>query len=100
MFSTLAGFLEAGESVEEALAREVREEVGIEVRDFRYIGSQSWPFPHSLMLGFTAVHAGGELVVDGDEIEEARWFARDALPAIPPRGSISRRLIDGWLGAR
>lgn len=97
MFSTLAGFVEAGESVEEALAREVREEVGIVVGNFRYVGSQSWPFPHSLMLGFTAAHAGGEIMVDGDEIEEARWFARDELPAIPPKGSISRRLIDGWL---
>lgn len=100
MYSTLAGFIEAGESVEAALAREVREEVGIEVRDLRYVGSQSWPFPHSLMLGFTAVYAGGPLKVDGEEIEDAQWFTRDDLPAIPPRGSISRTLIDSWLAPR
>lgn len=97
MYSTLAGFVEAGESVEEALAREVREEAGISIADMNYVGSQSWPFPHSLMLGFTARHAQGEIVVDGVELEDARWFGRDALPAIPPKGSISRLLIDRWL---
>ncbi|MFZ5755799.1 MAG: NAD(+) diphosphatase [Pseudomonadota bacterium] len=99
MFSTLAGFVEAGENVEEALAREVREEVGVQVRSPRYIGSQSWPFPHSLMLGFHAEWAGGEIAVDGEEIVEADWFAPDALPLVPPAGSISRRLIDAWRNA-
>jgi NAD+ diphosphatase len=97
MYSTLAGFVEAGESLEQALVREVREEVGIEVANIRYFGSQPWPFPHSLMVGFTADHAGGEIRVDGDEIAEARWFSRDDLPSIPPKPSIARELIDAWL---
>jgi NAD+ diphosphatase len=96
-FSTLAGFVEIGESLEETLAREVREEVGIEVKAPRYFGSQSWPFPHSLMLGFFAEWAGGEVRADGKEILEARWFRPDELPMIPPRLSIARRLIDVWL---
>lgn len=96
MFSTLAGFIEAGESVEEALAREVAEEVGVQVRAPRYLGSQSWPFPHSLMLGFHAEYAGGGIVVDGEEIVEAGWFRIDDLPLVPPRGSISRMLIDSY----
>lgn len=97
MYSTLAGFVEAGESLEQTISREVREEVGIEVANIRYFGSQPWPFPHSLMVGFTAGHAGGEIRVDGDEIVDARWFSRDDLPLIPPRPSIARQLIDAWL---
>jgi len=96
-YSTLAGFAEVGETLEETVAREVREEVGVEVKDARYFGSQPWPFPHSLMIGFVAQWAGGEIKVDGKEILEARWFRRDALPPMPPRISIARRLIDGWL---
>ena len=96
--SALAGFLEAGESVEEAIHREVREEVGIEVTDLRYFASQSWPFPHSLMLAFTAEYAGGELRPDTSEIAEARWFGPgDPLPELSPRQSISRALIDANL---
>lgn len=96
--SALAGFLEAGESVEDAVHREVREEVGLEVRDLRYFASQSWPFPHSLMIAFTAEYAGGELRVDGAEIVEARWFGPgDALPDLPPPYSVSRALIDAHL---
>jgi NAD+ diphosphatase len=98
IYSTLAGFVEPGESLEQTLVREVREEVGIEVENIRYFGSQPWPFPHSLMVGFTADHAGGELRVDGVEIVDARWFSRDSLPGLPPKPSIARRLIDEtWL---
>jgi NAD+ diphosphatase len=101
-WSALAGFLEAGESIEDAVHREVREEVGLEVRDLRYFASQSWPFPHSLMIAFTAEHAGGELRPDGREIAEARWLGpADALPgelAMPT--SVARALIDANRRAR
>jgi NAD+ diphosphatase len=96
-YSTLAGFAEAGETLEETLVREVREEVGIEVRDLRYFGSQPWPFPHSLMVGFFAEWAGGELAIDRTEILDAQWFRADQLPTVPPPISIARRLIDAWL---
>jgi NAD+ diphosphatase len=96
-YSTLAGFVEVGESLEETLVREVREEVGIEVTAPRYFGSQSWPFPHSLMVGFFAEWAAGDLRADGKEILDARWFRADDLPAIPPRLSIARLLIDAWI---
>lgn len=99
MFSCLAGFVEPGESVEEAVGREVHEEVGLDVGGLRYFGSQPWPFPHSLMLGFHARHRSGEITVDGDEIAEARWFGPDELPQIPGRISIARKLIDDWLAA-
>jgi len=94
MFSALAGFVEPGETIEDCLAREVREEVGVEVCDIRYFGSQSWAFPHSLMIAFTAEHAGGEIRCEDAEIAEARWFPADALPPLPPSVSIARRLID------
>lgn len=96
-FSALAGFLEAGESIEDAIAREVREEVGIDVRNPVYFGSQSWPFPHSLMIAFTAEYAGGSLTPNGHEIAEAGWFDRSNLPQLPPRISIARALIDAEL---
>lgn len=93
-FTALAGFLEAGESVEEAIHREVFEEVGLQVRDLRYVASQAWPFPHSLMIAFTAEYAGGEIRVDADEIAEARWFGPgEALPPTPPGLSIAGHLI-------
>ena len=99
--SALAGFLEPGESIEEAVHREVREEVGIEVKDLRYFASQSWPYPHALMIAFTAEYAGGELRCDPAEIAEARWFGPgDALPELSPRQSISRALIDENLPLR
>ena len=97
MYSCLAGFVEPGETLEEAVHREVREEVGVALADVRYVASQPWPFPHSLMLGFTATWAGGDIVIDPTEIMDAQWFGRDAVPMIPPAMSIARRLIDGWL---
>jgi len=96
-FSTLAGFVEIGETLEDTCAREIREEVGVEVGRLRYFGSQPWPFPHSLMVAFIAEYAGGEIRVDGKEIVEANWFAPDALPLVPPRASIARRMIDAWV---
>lgn len=96
-FSVLAGFVEPGEDLETAVRREVREEVGIEIDDVRYMGSQPWPFPNSLMIGFTARWASGELRIDKQEIAEAGWFAPGEMPDIPASISISRRLIDGFL---
>jgi NAD+ diphosphatase len=102
-FSILAGFVEPGESAEAAVVREVAEEVGIEVTDVQYVGSQPWPFPQSLMLGFTARATGEELRIDHDEIEEARWFSREELRsgtgprALPPAVSIARHIIDRWV---
>jgi len=93
-YSALAGFLEAGETIEECVAREVREETNVEVRRLRYFGSQSWPFPNSLMIAFTAEYAGGEVRADPAELADARWFPIDALPQMPPRLSIARALID------
>lgn len=93
MYSALAGFVESGESLEECVEREVAEEVGVRVSNLRYFGSQSWPFPHSLMVAYTAQWAGGEIVPQEGEIEAADWFSIDALPAIPPRFSIAGHLI-------
>jgi NAD+ diphosphatase len=93
MYSALAGFVEAGESIEECVVREVAEEVGVQVTDLRYYGSQSWPFPHSLMIAFTARWVSGEIVPQEGEIEHAAWFPLDALPGIPPRFSVSGHLI-------
>lgn len=95
-YSTLAGFSEIGETLEETLAREVFEEVGVRVTAIRYFGSQPWPFPNSLMVGFTAEWESGDIRVDETEIAEARWCSADALPMIPPRISIARRMIDAW----
>jgi NAD+ diphosphatase len=97
MYSCLAGFVEPGESVEEAVIREVREEVGVTVDDVRYQHSQPWPFPHSLMLGFRATWLEGEIEVDPSEIVDAHWYRADALPEVPPGISIARQLIDAWV---
>jgi NAD+ diphosphatase len=94
MYSALAGFVEPGEAIEDCVHREVREEVGIDVTGLQYFASQSWAFPHSLMIAYTARYAGGELRPDPAEIADARWFAFDALPDLPSSVSISRALID------
>jgi NAD+ diphosphatase len=99
-YSALAGFVEPGESLEGAVVREIREEVGIEVDDVRYFGSQPWPFPHSLMIGFHARWAGGEIRIDPEEIADAQFFAKDDLPLIPPPMSIARSLIDAAVARR
>lgn len=93
MFSTLAGFIEAGETAEETLLREVQEEVGVVVANPRYFGSQSWPFPGNLMLGFHADYLSGDIVLQEDEIAEADFFHFSRLPEIPPPGSIAHALI-------
>lgn len=96
-YNCLAGFVEPGESLEATVKREVREEAGIEVGQIRYFGSQPWPFPHSLMIGFTAVYAGGDLVLAADEIADAGWYGPDELPRVPAPLSIARQLIDDFV---
>jgi NAD+ diphosphatase len=96
-FSLVAGFVEPGESLEQAAVREVREEVGIELADLQYYGSQPWPFGRSLMIGFHARYAGGHVRVDGVEIAEAGWFALDRLPDLPSPISIARKMIDRFV---
>ena len=97
VYSLIAGFVEPGESMESAVRREIREEVGLEVKRIRYAGSQSWPYPNSLMIGFTAEYAGGMIRPDGMEITDARFCTPADMPDIPSPGSIARMLIDQWL---
>jgi NAD+ diphosphatase len=96
-YSVLAGFVEPGENLEECVAREIKEEVGISVKNIRYFGSQPWPFPNSLMVAFLADYAGGEIKTNTTEIKEAGWFAADNLPSIPPKITIARQLIDWFV---
>jgi NAD+ diphosphatase len=96
MFSCLAGFVEPGETLESAVRREVREEVGVVVGEVDYRGSQPWPFPHQLMIGFGGRYLSGEITVDGTEIAEARWFTRDEAPTFGSNMSIASHLIVGW----
>lgn len=96
-YSVIAGFLEPGENLDECVKREVKEEVNIEVDNIKYFGSQPWPFPDSLMIGFTAEYAGGKMEVDNVEISHADWFSVDNLPKIPSSISISRKLIDWFI---
>lgn len=93
IYACIAGFMEAGETAEHAVAREVMEETGLKVKNIRYFGSQSWPFPSQLMLGFTAEYDGGEITLQEEELEDAQWFDPDHCPASPPPGSIAYRLI-------
>jgi NAD+ diphosphatase len=109
MYSTLAGFVEPGESLEEAVAREVEEETSVRVASARYVASQPWPFPSSLMIGFRAVASTFDITIDADELTDARWFTAEELRAagewgdegaalkLPRRDSIARRLVEGWL---
>lgn len=96
-YSVIAGFVEAGETLEECAQREVMEEVGVQITNIRYFGSQPWPFPHSLMIGFLAEYAGGEINLEESEIAEAGWFGPTTMPQLPPKISIARRLIEHYL---
>ena len=96
-YSLIAGFVEAGESAEDAVRREVREEVGLEIKNIQYQYSQSWPFPDSLMLGFTAEYASGTVTPDGEEIVDAGFYSVDDLPVLPGHGSIARRIIEDYI---
>lgn len=100
VYSTLAGFVEPGESAEDCVRREVMEEVQVKVKNIRYVGSQCWPFPHSMMLGFHADYDSGEIVPQPDEIEDARWFNINDLPPLPASRSIARHLIELYLAQR
>ncbi len=99
-YALVAGFVDNGESLESAVRREVREEVGVDVDDIQYVGSQNWPFPSQLMIGFVARYAGGELRIDPEELEDARWFSRDALPGGPSRHSIAGFIIEHYARRR
>ncbi len=99
-YSVIAGYVETGETLEDCVKREIREEVGIEVKNIRYFGSQSWPFTSSLMVGFTAEYAAGDISVDNSEIEHADWFSGDSLPDIPDKVSIARQMIDWFVERR
>ena len=99
MYSLIAGFADVGENLEECVIREVKEEVGITLKNIQYISSQPWPFPNSLMLGFTADWESGDIVCDGKEINYAKWFSKEELPTIilPSHVSIARKIIDKYI---
>lgn len=99
-YSIIAGFVEPGESLEACVQREVEEEVGVAVANISYVGSQPWPFPDQLMIGYMAEYAGGMLEIDTAELDDAAWFHVDALPELPPPMSLSRRIIDAWAASR
>lgn len=97
MYTTLAGFTEAGETLEACVEREVFEEVGLKIKNIQYVASQPWPFPHSLMMGFTADYASGEIKIDPNELTEANWYDANDLPTVPRHGTIARKLIEKTL---
>jgi len=99
-YSVLAGYVEPGETLEECVAREVKEETGVEVKNLRYFASQPWPFPHSLMVAFTAEHAGGEIRIDESELVDAGWYAANALPSLPDPLTVARRLINWFIALK
>lgn len=96
MYGLVAGFVEAGETLEEAVQREIMEEVGLKVKNIKYFGSQPWPYPNSLMIAFTAKYESGQISVDGDEITDAKWFSEDELPQTLSKISIASELIDWY----
>lgn len=100
MYSTLAGFVEAGESVEQTVHREVMEEVGLHVDSLSYFTTQAWPFPHQLMIGYFAEYASGDICIDDNEIADAQWFHYTALPEIPPANTLSGMMIDAFIQQR
>lgn len=100
LFSVIAGFVEPGESLETTVTREVKEEVGVDIKDIRYFASQPWPFPSNLMIGYTAEYVSGNIEIDKVEIAEAAWFNIHKLPDLPPAISLSRRLIDSFIASR
>jgi NAD+ diphosphatase len=97
LFSVLAGFVEVSESAEETVQREVLEEVGVNVKNIKYYGSQPWPFPSQLMLGFSCEYDSGDIVLDKNEIAEANWYKYDKLPYVPPTTSLSGQLINSFV---
>ena len=97
MFALVAGFVETGESLEECVMREVREETSLEINNIRYFGSQSWPFPSQLMIAFTADYSSGDIIFADEELTQGGWFDRENVPLLPTLPSLSRRLIDAWL---
>ncbi len=99
-YGLVAGFLEAGETLEECVCREVREETGLEIENLKYFGSQSWPYPSGVMIGYTADYKSGEIKIQETELSDAQFFSRDNLPTLPDKLSIARRLIDDWLGEK
>jgi NAD+ diphosphatase len=96
-YSVISGFLEPGETLEECVEREIMEEVGIKVKNIKYFGNQPWPFPNSLMVGYLAEYASGEISVDGVEITDAKWFDVSSLPELPPKMSIARKLLEWYI---
>jgi NAD+ diphosphatase len=99
-YGLVAGFVETGETLEEAAKREIKEEVGLEVKNLKYFGSQPWPYPCGLMVGFTADYVSGEIKLQQSELNDAHWYSIDNLPQIPEKLSIARKLIDAWIEGR